>query len=107
MPIEEDLACSLPGKELDGDTLLTIGVFDGVHLGHKHLLSGLKERAKESNLLSGVVTFNPPPQKVLAPQAGLLFLTDVDFFPLRTLTLFSSCPLLLNWLSLTQGALPV
>ena len=77
MPIEEDLARSLPGKELDGDTLLTIGVFDGVHLGHKHLLSGLKERAKECNLLNGVVTFNPPPQKVLAPQAGLLFLTDI------------------------------
>ena len=62
MPIEEDLARSFPGKELDGDTLLTIGVFDGVHLGHKQLLSRLKERAKECNLLSGVVTFNPSPE---------------------------------------------
>ena len=78
MPIEEDLARSSPDKELDGDTVLTIGVFDGVHLGHKHLLSRLKERAKEYNLLSGVVTFDPPPQKVMAPQAGLLFLTDIE-----------------------------
>lgn len=78
MPIEEDLARSSPDKKLDGDTVLTIGVFDGVHLGHKHLLSRLKERAKEYNLLSGVVTFDPPPQKVLAPQSGLLFLTDIE-----------------------------
>ncbi|MDD5591506.1 MAG: bifunctional riboflavin kinase/FAD synthetase [Dehalococcoidales bacterium] len=78
MSIEEDLARSSPGKELGGDTLLTIGVFDGVHLGHKHLLSSLKEKAKERNLLSGVVTFNPHPQKVLAPRSGLLFLTDIE-----------------------------
>lgn len=78
MPIEEDLARSSLDKELDGDTVLTIGVFDGVHLGHKHLLSGLKKRAKEYHLLSGVVTFNPPPQKVLMPQSGMLFLTDIE-----------------------------
>ncbi len=78
MSIEEDLVRSSPGKELGGDTLLTIGVFDGVHLGHKHLLSELKERAKEHNLLSGVVTFNPHPQKVLSPRSGLLFLTDIE-----------------------------
>ena len=78
MSIEEDLARSSPGKDLGGDTLLTIGVFDGVHLGHKHLLSRLKERAKERSLLSGVVTFNPHPQKVLAHRSGLLFLTDTE-----------------------------
>lgn len=63
---------------INRDTILTIGVFDGVHLGHKHLLAKLTQRARELNLLSGVVTFNPHPQKVLSPETKLLFLTDLN-----------------------------
>ena len=66
MSLEGDLANTFSGDELDGDTVLTIGVFDGVHLGHKHLISKLKERSVELNLLSGVVTFDPPPQRILS-----------------------------------------
>ncbi len=73
MPVEEELARLLPEK----DMLLTIGVFDGVHLGHKHLISQLTEHAKEQNLLSGVVTFRQHPQEVLSPQTKLPYLTSL------------------------------
>jgi riboflavin kinase/FMN adenylyltransferase len=54
MEIEQELANITP----KGETLLTIGVFDGVHAGHRYLLEKLQQRAAEKNLLSGVVTFN-------------------------------------------------
>ncbi|MFO8143622.1 MAG: bifunctional riboflavin kinase/FAD synthetase [Dehalococcoidales bacterium] len=79
MSIEEDLARSFSQSELEGDTVLAIGVFDGVHLGHKHLLATLKEKAREHNFLSGAVTFNPPPQRVLQNYKGPLFLTSLDY----------------------------
>lgn len=61
MGIEHELAKLVP----PGETLLTIGVFDGVHAGHRYLLERLIQRGKEENLVSGVVTFNPHPQWVL------------------------------------------
>jgi riboflavin kinase/FMN adenylyltransferase len=57
--------------------LLTIGVFDGVHLGHKHLISKLIVQARQQNLLSGVVTFRQHPQDVLLSQTKLPFLTEI------------------------------
>ena len=57
---------------------LTIGVFDGVHLGHRFLLSRLKELARKKGLASGVVTFRHHPEEVLSPQNQLPFLTDLD-----------------------------
>lgn len=73
MLVEEELA-RLSAKK---DMLLTIGVFDGVHLGHKYLISQLKEHAKQQNLLTGVVTFRQHPQAVLSPQTKLPWLTDL------------------------------
>ncbi len=74
MLIEEELADLSPGK----DMLLTIGVFDGVHLGHKYLISKLKEHAGEQNLLSGVVTFRQHPFEVLSPETELPYLTSLS-----------------------------
>ncbi|MFC2047090.1 bifunctional riboflavin kinase/FAD synthetase [Chloroflexota bacterium] len=73
MQVEAELAELSPEK----DMLLTIGVFDGVHLGHKYLISQLKEQAGQRNLLTGVVTFRQHPQEVLFPQTKLPFLTDL------------------------------
>jgi riboflavin kinase/FMN adenylyltransferase len=73
MSVEEELACLSPAK----GTLLTIGVFDGVHLGHKYLLSELVEQARLKGLISGVVTFKQHPQRLFEPQANLKFLTSL------------------------------
>jgi riboflavin kinase/FMN adenylyltransferase len=74
MLVEEELAALAPEK----DMLLTVGVFDGVHLGHKYLLSQLMERARKQDLLSGVVTFRQHPLEVLSPQTELPYLTSLD-----------------------------
>jgi len=60
------------------DILLTIGVFDGVHLGHKHLISRLKELARKQGYLSGVITFSQHPQEVLSPRTRLPSLTGIE-----------------------------
>jgi len=74
MEIEQELANIGP----QGETLLTIGVFDGVHAGHRYLLETLQQQAAEKNLLSGVVTFNPHPKSVLHPRNQLLWLSDPE-----------------------------
>jgi riboflavin kinase/FMN adenylyltransferase len=47
---------------------LTIGNFDGVHLGHRELLKKIKLQCETKNLLFVVVTFIPHPQKILQPE---------------------------------------
>ena len=73
MLVEEELARALP----ENDTALTIGVFDGVHLGHEFLIKKLKERASAGGLLSVVVTFHRHPRLVLSPRSNLAYLTSL------------------------------
>ncbi len=46
-------------------TLLAIGNFDGVHLGHQHLLRQVVDQALGADLIPSVMTFDPHPAKVL------------------------------------------
>lgn len=59
-------------------TVVTIGNFDGVHLGHQKILHGVVERARRDHLSSAVLTFYPHPARVLRPEAapGLLMTLD-------------------------------
>lgn len=72
MSLEEEFRNLAPGV----DTLLTIGVFDGVHRGHQRLLSELVSKASEKRLSSGVITFNNHPLSQLEHRNAPLLLTS-------------------------------
>ena len=57
---------------------LSIGVFDGVHVGHRYLVNRLMESAEDKGFLSGVVTFDLHPDSVLAPQKDIRYLTTLE-----------------------------
>ncbi len=55
----------------------TIGVFDGVHLGHRSLLNTLKKHAYQKDLYSAVITFATLPIEVLEPEVKCGILTTL------------------------------
>lgn len=59
-------------------TILTIGAFDGVHLGHRHLIGAAVRRARELRAQSAVLTFDPHPDTIIHPERGRLYLTSLD-----------------------------
>ena len=62
-----------------GRTVVTIGNFDGVHLGHQHVVRRAREVAEELGLTHVVaVTFDPHPIAVLRPEHAPLTLTTVE-----------------------------
>ena len=61
MRILEDLK----GVKVADESILTIGVFDGVHLGHQHLIDNLVLQAREDDRYSGIVTFREHPAVTL------------------------------------------
>ena len=69
---------SLASLCLNRHVALTIGVFDGVHLGHQHLLGGVVQRARAMGGLGIVVTFHPHPQLVLRPSLQPAYLTTLE-----------------------------
>jgi riboflavin kinase/FMN adenylyltransferase len=64
--------------EVGVDTAVTIGVFDGVHIGHRQVISDLITLAASSGLSPAIVTFNPHPLSILAPERAPKMLTSVD-----------------------------
>ncbi|HJM27612.1 MAG TPA: bifunctional riboflavin kinase/FAD synthetase [Acidimicrobiales bacterium] len=59
-------------------TVATIGVFDGVHLGHQALIALVVEEAKELDLETAVVTFDRHPTQIISPDNSPKTLTSID-----------------------------
>ncbi|WP_246118449.1 bifunctional riboflavin kinase/FAD synthetase [Apibacter muscae] len=58
--------------------VFTLGMFDGVHLGHQSVLNYIKNIAKEEKGKTAVMTFSPHPRLVLNPEADFRLLTILD-----------------------------
>jgi riboflavin kinase / FMN adenylyltransferase len=71
MRIYDDLA----HVELERDTILTIGAFDGVHRGHQHLIEQMAAEAVRTGRLTALLTFHPHPNTVLFPNDPTKYLT--------------------------------
>lgn len=62
----------------EGESVLTIGNFDGIHIGHQALIKHIKQRATSFGIKCGMVTFDPHPVTVIRPDRAPLFLTTLD-----------------------------
>ena len=71
MQVIDDLA----DATLPGPSLATVGSYDGVHIGHQHLLRQMKESADKLGYHASLVTFYPQPKAVLAPHLPVRYLT--------------------------------
>jgi riboflavin kinase/FMN adenylyltransferase len=71
------LSQRLAGFALDRDTVLTVGVFDGVHLGHRHLLNHLIDWASPG-CIPTVITFSNRPVTVFRPGTFPSYLTTPE-----------------------------
>src|SRR5688500_14535317 len=57
------------------ETVVTVGTFDGVHLGHRDVLARLVARSRETGRPSALVTFDPHPLEGVNPAAAPPLLT--------------------------------
>ena len=65
-------------QELTEPSVVTVGNFDGVHRGHRHLLERVALRAKDKGLRSVVLSFYPHPLKILSPAQSPCELTSIQ-----------------------------
>ena len=74
MQVEHDVgACPRPAA----GSVVTIGAYDGVHLGHQAVIAAVRRRAEADGLESAVVTFDRHPASVVRPESAPRLLTDL------------------------------
>ena len=64
--------------EIQRPTVLTLGVFDGLHLGHQLIMRTVVERARALGAVPTVITFDPHPRAVLHPESAPPLLQTFD-----------------------------
>jgi riboflavin kinase/FMN adenylyltransferase len=64
--------------EIQRPTVLTLGVFDGLHLGHQLIMRTVVERARADRAVPTVITFDPHPRAVLHPASAPPLLQTLD-----------------------------
>src|SRR3954470_12596088 len=64
--------------EIVRPTVLTLGVFDGLHLGHQLIMQTVVERARSLGAMPTVITFDPHPRAVLHPESAPPLLQTFD-----------------------------
>ncbi|MCS7150697.1 MAG: bifunctional riboflavin kinase/FAD synthetase [Caldimicrobium sp.] len=69
---------TLKDSPLEGERVITIGAFDGIHLGHQALINRTLELAKALTLSPALVTFDPHPRKIIQPHLDLKLLTPLE-----------------------------
>ena len=62
----------------DGFSVITIGTFDGVHLGHRKIISKLVSSARANDFRSTILTFFPHPRMVLQQDDSLKLINTID-----------------------------
>ncbi|HEX5366333.1 MAG TPA: bifunctional riboflavin kinase/FAD synthetase [Acidimicrobiales bacterium] len=72
--LRDPTACPPPSR----GTAVTIGSYDGVHLGHRAVIAEVRRRAAARDLASAVVTFDRHPASVVRPGSAPRLLTDLD-----------------------------
>ncbi|MFH0839174.1 MAG: bifunctional riboflavin kinase/FAD synthetase [Candidatus Omnitrophota bacterium] len=64
-------------KKLKQPVIATVGIFDGVHVGHRHVIAACVRKAKKNHGSSVVVTFYPHPLKIIKPISKPLLLSSL------------------------------
>jgi riboflavin kinase/FMN adenylyltransferase len=64
-------------KKLD-NAVVTMGTFDGIHLGHQEIIKDIVQSAKINNAKSVVITFDPHPRKVLQPNTPIELIQSLE-----------------------------
>ena len=72
--LRDQSACPRPPE----GSAVTIGAYDGVHVGHQAVIAEVRRRAESRGLRSAVVTFDRHPASVVRPESAPKLLTDLD-----------------------------
>lgn len=74
MEVLRDVDACRPGP----GSVVTIGAYDGVHLGHRAVIAEVRRQAEAAGLASAVVTFDRHPAAVVRPESAPRLLTDLE-----------------------------